>query len=85
MDKTYFKQIFVISHIKRRLDQVWKLIWKWMWISLWDWVKFPDCKLSLKVYPQISNIILNNNLGLNLYIVSTIYYMVIISDNKVRS
>ena len=45
--------------------------------------KYLDCKSSLEAYLQIYNMILDNNLGLNLCVMLTVYYMVIISDNKV--
>jgi len=45
--------------------------------------KYLGYKSSLEAYPQIYNMILDNNLGLNLCIMPTIYYMVIISNNKI--
>jgi len=39
-----------------------------MWY-LWGWVKYLGCGLSLEAYLQIDDIILDNNLGLNLYVV----------------
>jgi len=39
--------------------------------------------VKLKTYPQISNVISNDNFGLSLYIVFTVYYIVIILDNKI--
>ena len=38
---------------------------------------------SLEAYLWIGNIILDNNLGLDLYIISTVYYMVVILDDEV--
>ena len=54
-----------------------------MWKSI-KLDKYLSCRSSLEAYPQIGNMILNNNLGLNLYVVLTIYYMIVILDQKTR-
>ena len=46
-------------------------------------MEYLGCGLSLEAYSQIDNMISNDNLGLNLYVVPTIYYMVVILDNKI--
>ena len=44
--------------------------------------KYSGCRLSLETYLQIDNVILDNNLSLNLYIIFTICYIVVILDEK---
>jgi len=44
--------------------------------------KYLGCRLSLEAYLWIGNMILGDDLGLNLYVVSTVCYVVIISDNQ---
>ena len=44
--------------------------------------KYLDFGSNLKAYLQVSNITLDNDLGLNLYIIPTTYYMVVISENQ---
>ena len=44
--------------------------------------KYLSYKLSLKTYIQIDNIILDDDFDLNLCIVPTVYYIVIISDSQ---
>ena len=44
--------------------------------------KHLGCRSSLEAYLEMNNMTLNNNLGLNLYVVSTAYHIVIISDNQ---
>jgi len=45
--------------------------------------KYLGCKSSLEAYPQIYNMVLNNNLGLNLYVMLIINYIAIILDDKI--
>ena len=45
--------------------------------------KHLGCKSSLEAYPQIYNMILDDNFGLNLCIMLTVSYIAIISDDKV--
>ena len=49
--------------------------------------KYPDYKSSLVAYLQFGNIISDNNLSLNLCIVPTTYYVIIIlnDEEEVRS
>ena len=44
---------------------------------------YLGCKSNLEAYPQTGNIILDDNLNLNLNIIPTICYMVIILHDKV--
>jgi len=44
--------------------------------------KYLSCKSSLEAYLWISNMTLNNNLGLKLYVMLITYYMIIISGNQ---
>ena len=44
--------------------------------------KYLDFGSNLEAYLQVGNITLGNNLGLNLYIILTTYYMVVISKNQ---
>ena len=53
-----------------------------MWIPV-RLSKYLDCGSSLEAYPQIGNMIPDNNFGLNLYIVPTVCYVVIILNDKV--
>ena len=46
--------------------------------------KYLDCRPSLEAYPQIDNVILDDNLGLNLYIISTVYHIIVTLDNKIQ-
>ena len=57
------------------------LFGKWMWKSM-RVDKYLGCKSSLKAYLQIGNIALEDNLGLNLYIMLTTCYMVVILDGQ---
>ena len=50
-------------------------MWKFMRLD-----KYLGYKLSLEAYSWIGDVILKDDLGLNLYIVSIICYIVIISD-----
>ena len=44
--------------------------------------KYSGYRLSLEAYLQINNIILDNNLSLNLCVISTICYIIVILDKK---
>jgi len=44
---------------------------------------YLGCKSNLEAYPWIGNIILDDDLNLNLYVIPTICCMVMISDDKV--
>jgi len=46
--------------------------------------KYLDCRLSLEAYLWIVDMILKYNLGLNLCVVPTICYIVIILDQRMR-
>ena len=52
-------------------------------IDIKDQAKYLGYRLSLIAYLQIYNMVLDDDLGLNLYIVPTVYYVVIISDDKI--
>ena len=45
--------------------------------------KYLGCVLSLEAYSWIGNVISDDNLGLNLCVVPTIYHVVIILNDKV--
>jgi len=46
-------------------------------------MEYLGCGLSLEAYSQIDNMISNDNHGLNLYVVPTVCYIVVILDNKI--
>jgi len=45
--------------------------------------KYLDCRSNLEAYLWMNNVISDNNLDLNLYIVLTIYYVVVIPEVEV--
>jgi len=53
-----------------------------MWKSI-KLDKYLEYRLSLETYLEISDIILEDNLGLNLYVVLTTCYIVMILDSKI--
>jgi len=52
----------------------------WIFVRL---SKYLGCRSSLEAYPQISNMILDNDFGLNLCVVPTVCCMVIILNDKI--
>ena len=53
-----------------------------MWKSI-KLDKYLEYRLSLETYLEISDIILEDNLDLNLYVVLTTCYIVMILDSKI--
>jgi len=50
---------------------------------MWKSVRYLDCRSSLEAYLWNGNMISDDNLGLNLYVVSTICHVVVTLDNEV--
>ena len=74
LDSSRYPQSFVQKESQIKYENLFgKQMWKFIRLG-----KYLGYRSSLGAYSQIDNVILNNNLGLNLYVVSTVYYIVVI-------